>query len=629
MHARFAISALALAVSVSAQAASFSNTYFFGDSLSDSGAYLGLNYDVPGVGPVPITGGRFTTNPGQVWSELLASAYGQEARANNPNNGTLVDPQTGTNYSQGGARVNATPGFGGTGSPALGAQSVQQQIDNFIGDHGTADPHALYSVWAGANDIFAATANPATAGGVVSMAAMDLVARLVALKDAGARYVIVPNLPNIGDTPAGATAVASLNTLSSVFNSTLASTLQYELHSDANHVGRLEGMSIIALNINGLTREVLADPARYGFTNTTVPVCLESLLCAPADLAVANTSFFADGVHPTAAAHAIIAQYAQAVIDAPQQMAQLPNVALQNARSQRDTLANRFQMLRSSASKSAKLELYADVAYARADQNGIEGSAATEGDNRLLTVGGERRLLENLHLGFALSTTAGKHDFAAGKGSFDLNEVAFSLYGGVVDGGFHSQAYAQMAAQSFDNVTRAVQLGGSTRLETADARGHRLGAGLEAGYDLQLGPLRTGPLLGLHYQKMTVGSFHEKATDSVAMSFEKQNVSSLLGRLGWTLAMDQVTNDVSWTPFAELIWENEFKNDAREVEGGLTSTGTTFAMPVTAMDGNHVNYRLGVSAALKGWKGLLSYSGFSGLEQGSFRSLNLNVSRSF
>lgn len=629
MHTRFAISALALAVSVSAQAASFSNTYFFGDSLSDSGAFLGLTYDVPGVGPVPITGGRFTTNPGQVWSELLASAYGRDARANNPNNGTLANPQTGTNYSQGGARVNATPGFGGNGSPALGAQSVQQQIGNFISDNGTADPRALYSVWAGANDIFAATANPATAGGMVSMAAMDLVGQLVALKNAGARYVIVPNLPNIGDTPAGAAAQASLNTLSSVFNSTLASSLQYELHSDENHVGRLQGMSIIALNINGLTKEVLAAPGSNGFTNTTGAVCMEALLCAPADPVAANTYFFADGVHPTAAAHAIIAQYAQAVIDAPQQMAQLPNVALQNARSQRETLASRFQMLRSSANKSDKLELYADVAYARADQNGIEGSAATAGDNRLLTVGGERHLRDNLHIGFAVSTAAGKHDFAAGKGSFDLNELAFSLYTGVVDGGFHSQAYVQVAAEDFGNVTRRVELGDSNRLETADARGHRLGAGLEAGYDLKLGPLRTGPLLGLHYQKMTVGSFHEKAADAVAMSFEKQKVRSLIGRLGWKAAMDQVTNDLSWTPFAELVWENEFQNDAREVEGGLTSTGTTFAMPVAALDGNYLNYRLGINAVFKDWKGLVSYSGFSGMDHGSFRNLNLNVSRSF
>ena len=28
---------------------------------------------------------------------------------------------------------------------------------------GSADPHALYSMWIGANDIFNATANPATA----------------------------------------------------------------------------------------------------------------------------------------------------------------------------------------------------------------------------------------------------------------------------------------------------------------------------------------------------------------------------------------------------------------------------------------------------------------------------------
>ena len=90
--------ALALAAApVFAQDAPFSQTVFFGDSLTDSGhfrpALIGL------VGPNGALIGRFTTNPGLVWSEYLADHYGTDATSDN---------QGGTNYAVGGARA----GFG-------------------------------------------------------------------------------------------------------------------------------------------------------------------------------------------------------------------------------------------------------------------------------------------------------------------------------------------------------------------------------------------------------------------------------------------------------------------------------------------------------------------------------------
>ncbi len=58
--------AIALAVSAPA-AAQFSDTVFFGDSLSDSGNYKSQ---------LPPGTGKFTTNPGPVWSEVFAQHFG-------------------------------------------------------------------------------------------------------------------------------------------------------------------------------------------------------------------------------------------------------------------------------------------------------------------------------------------------------------------------------------------------------------------------------------------------------------------------------------------------------------------------------------------------------------------------
>lgn len=95
--------ALAMAAApVLAQDGPYTQTVFFGDSLTDAGYFRPL---LP-ASVRPVTG-QFTTNPGFVWSQYLAEYYGTSAYANG--NG-----QVGTNYAAGGARVgtNTTGALG-------------------------------------------------------------------------------------------------------------------------------------------------------------------------------------------------------------------------------------------------------------------------------------------------------------------------------------------------------------------------------------------------------------------------------------------------------------------------------------------------------------------------------------
>src|SRR3546814_6491592 len=85
--------ALALAAAPAlAQESPFSQTVFFGDSLTDSGHFRPVLIQL--VGPNGALIGKFTTNPGLVWSEYLADHYGTAATSDN---------QGGSNYAVGGA----------------------------------------------------------------------------------------------------------------------------------------------------------------------------------------------------------------------------------------------------------------------------------------------------------------------------------------------------------------------------------------------------------------------------------------------------------------------------------------------------------------------------------------------
>lgn len=76
--------AVALAVAAAPALAAdspYSQTIFFGDSLTDSGHFRPALVQLGG--PSAAILGRFTTNPGLVWSEYLAEYYGTVAASAN------------------------------------------------------------------------------------------------------------------------------------------------------------------------------------------------------------------------------------------------------------------------------------------------------------------------------------------------------------------------------------------------------------------------------------------------------------------------------------------------------------------------------------------------------------------
>src|SRR5262245_51574122 len=96
--------ALALALSAGTASAQFTNTYIFGDSLSDAGQY----------------GSRFTTNPGLTTPMYVGQNYGFTS---------TPSFFGGLDYGQGGVRVNAPSPLVPAGVPDIPiAQQVNQQL---------------------------------------------------------------------------------------------------------------------------------------------------------------------------------------------------------------------------------------------------------------------------------------------------------------------------------------------------------------------------------------------------------------------------------------------------------------------------------------------------------------------
>ena len=294
-----------------AQAVPYTGLVVFGDSLSDAGNNaivfdgLGLAQTPslpPGTlrTPAPVPGQDFIpTFPyasnhysnGAVWVETVALALGLPA----------IKPSLagGTDFAFGGART----GPSGSSFPF----SLRDQVTQFLNATGGVAPASnLYIVAGGGNDARdALQGNPADIPGAIAQYVANELTMLSALIAAGARDIMLVTVPDIGKTP----AVRAAGALAAAAGTQIAAAMNAALDSALNNVLLPPGTHILELDAFALVNAVNNDPAAFGITDSS-SACAASLAC----IASPSTTFFWDGIHPTAAGHALIAHAALALI---------------------------------------------------------------------------------------------------------------------------------------------------------------------------------------------------------------------------------------------------------------------------------------------------------------------------
>ncbi len=229
--------------------ASFSSIVAYGDSLTDNGDGLALNTDGP------------------VWVEFLQSTYGA----------ALYD------YAVSGATTS---------------EVIDQIANSGISSTTSFIDGALFTVWAGANDITQAVYSGAYTGQVVLDAVDNIEAILTSLIDTiGADSLLVLNLPDLGKTPLTInTAYSSyLSGITAYFNDTLASMVN-DLIAGYETAGK--DVDIYYLDIDALFKETLFDDD--GIPDSTW-----------------DMFFWSDGYHPSYAGHALVAKAAEKMLPTP------------------------------------------------------------------------------------------------------------------------------------------------------------------------------------------------------------------------------------------------------------------------------------------------------------------------
>lgn len=603
-------------------ALAWDNLTVFGDSLSDGGNV-----------------GRFTYDGAQhpLYDEILAAQLGQTLQPSS---------RGGSNYAQG----------GGVTVPALDASlNTQDQLAAYLqSTGGRADSNGLYIHWVGANDIAAAVTNPLTARETISNSASAAVSQIKTLLDAGAGAVIVPNVPQLGSTPFMVQAVLSVlgpaaqSAMVAAFASldshatpdvaarqqavrdafdqaaaqvstipALRAALAQQLFSAwqvlseqvtalSDGYNQQEEAGLVALNGNivradiaGLFNEVIADPQRYGLSNTlgmACPVGTSAAECTSSTPGFSNAQayLFADRLHPSPAVHAMIADYIQSILDAPAQVAALARAPLMLSRDMQNTLDGHLQQQRQQPASAGQVSVFGGYAGQHIDYRGdslLNGDANTGS----LTLGLGYQFTDNWQAGLLLSSTA-QHQHPSAHYDYKLRGNLLALYSqltlleqGWINADVH---YADL---DFDSIERRINIGPATRTEQGSSSGKMLGLRVQTGWDLPIGEhLSTGPVASYALDYVRAGGYSENGSSSTAMRFSDQTLHSQIGALGWRIDSKQ------WpvNPWAQLSYNHQFGDTQNAVRAGLKSTQTGFVRSVSAGDKNWLDMSLGASVPL-------------------------------
>jgi len=271
---------IGLAPLSTAAAGPFSQLVIFGDSLSDTGNA------VEALGSLAMDPGddyymnRFSNGP--LWVEYLATHIQAPAPVSN------LLSSSGRNYAFGGANTD------GSGLIGFFITDIDEQVPDFLGDGGPTGDE-LIVVWGGANDFRDGQTNPSTP-------VNSLIDDITTLYNNGGRHFMVPNLPLLGQIPEnrGTADEALFDSLSTQFNTQLSTSLD-------NLETTLPEIQFFRVDAEALITDAIADPAALGFTNVTTPAM--GLTGINAD-----EYLFWDDIHPTTAAHKLLAQDAADVL---------------------------------------------------------------------------------------------------------------------------------------------------------------------------------------------------------------------------------------------------------------------------------------------------------------------------
>ncbi|NWB91335.1 esterase EstP [Pseudomonas agarici] len=553
----------------------YSTLVVFGDSLADAGQFPDGSAGST-LRFTNRTGPTFQGDFGLVSSTLLGSRLGVAPNDLNASTSPVRAAQglpDGNNWAVGGYRtdniLDSITSVSNTAIPpgSPGAGTVLRTRQGYLpANGGRADPNALYFLSGGGNDFLQGLVlNPGqaiAAGGRLAESAQTL-------QQAGARYIMVWMLPDLGLTPAlnGTPLQAATSALSNVFNQALVQRLS---QIDAQ---------IIPLNIPLLLKETFADPARFGLATgqNLTGTCFSGDECTANPIyGIGGTHpdptklLYNDSVHPTIAGQQLIADYAYSLLAAPWEITLLPEMAQGTLRAHQDELRNQWQADWGNWQAVGQWRAIVAAGGQHLDFDDRSSSASGDGSGYNLNIGGSYRLNEAWRVGVAAGFYRQKLEAGPNDSDYKLNSYMGTAFAQYQQNHWWADAALTGGKLDYDNLKRRFALGVSEGSEKGDTDGWLWALSSRVGYDIaQPGSeWHLSPFISADYSRVEVDGYSEKDVRSTALNYDDQQRDSR--RLGVGLQGSYRIAPQAQV-YGEVAHEHEFENDVQRVNIALNS----------------------------------------------------------
>lgn len=557
----------------------YSQLIIFGDSLSDSGQFPDTT---SAFNDSVFSGGRRATNRegptyldgtsepfAAVSTQRLAEQLGLKALPSTPAlQGNLP---AGTNYAVSGYRTDQVLNSITTESQTIippgysGAGLILARRTGYLGEFPHADPRALYYINGGGNDV--------QQGIIVDrdsarQAADYLVTGVAALQRAGARVIIVSDLPDIGMSPQGIESGQrdSMSASAALFNQ--------ELDRQLTALGG----NVVHLNFRGLLNEVQGNLAGFGFDPSIAQTDYCFIDCGTREHPVwgifgsspnPDQLLFSDSIHPTGAVHQISADYIHSIIAAPWEVGLLPEMALSSLLNLQQLLQEQMLEPALKRQRIGQWRSFSSISGMRRSFEGRAGVAEGDSDGLSLTLGSSLRLDKEWGVGLALGLQSQELDTRSGS-EYDLRSYLLSGFAQYQQERLWFKGSFSLGYLDYQDLIRQFPLGITERREKGNSDGQIYVLSGRIGYGLA-NPGRkwqVSPFMSADVGRIEVDGYREYGNGSTAMTFHDQQRDTR--RLGLGLQLNHQL--APGTLFhAEIAHEREFEDDPQQLHMALTS----------------------------------------------------------
>ncbi len=593
-----AVAALLAATALSTPALSqdVGDLVIFGDSLSDPGNIPGFTggFDFP---PAPYFDNHFSNGP--TFAELLPGlldlgagdtlnfAVGGAFSGQLPTPDPMLEPAIGTTTGNLNT-ITQAPLMGNAALFGLDDTDILTQVGGYLAGSPTISSNTYFSVYGGANDYFLAAGaiallDPMDAGfdatldaiisGSVTTAVTNLGTAVGGLAAAGGENFIVPNLPNLGKTPAnnGTLESEALGAIiSEAHNGALASAMA--------GLAATTGADIYLVDVATLTADMQANPAKYGLANVT-DACIDDLACVLGGASVQNTYQFWDSVHPTAAVHAVAAAFVRDTITAPRALGAQAETGSENAQDALRRLTSAYHAGRRAGADRAFV--FGDWSHLINDRDGETDAFGHEYSGATLTGGVAVPFGERWLAGGAVGITRGSTEIATGYGGFDFDSVRVGGFLGYTAGWLSVHGAANVTQDQYDDITRNTGVVG--QVAAGETTGDSWSASLEGRGDFGGSYFTLSPLARLRTSSTSVDGYAERGAPGLNLLVLDREIEPVDAEYGAEISGD--AGFVNW--WLEGVYVEALEDDDHIASSALVTVPNVIRnMDVMGTDGS-------------------------------------------